>query len=929
MPTPIWVTPPGTLGTIPEGVFYDIPLVATASPDTVFYRVISGNLPPGIQIDETGILSGNAFSQSQVQGVPLDVAVDTTSRFTVRAYTTANGRYNGTVNGLADRTFSLTITNQSTVVWLTPSGSIGSYIDGVQVTDLTVQYEDNNIFAQDIVTLIAGSLPPGLSLSTAGVISGYITPNPDATTVEAVYSFTLKVSNGFTRDVRTFSINVYARSLITADNTIITADNTYITADTYTTIPPIITTPVGSIGTTRSDNFYAFQFTGEDYYGGAFQFIVPPSSTLPPGLTLDPNSGWLYGYIPALGLETTEYNFSIVAAAVNDLITGASGNGTTATVTFVAQATPPYAPGDTITVFDINPVDYNGTYTVTACTTTSVSYASPATAAYISGGLITSNYSDPYAFSLTITGPVNSDVVWITPLDAVERAKSVSSLGLIDNGAVSTLYVAAENVSGIPLQYQLLSGSDSRLPQGLELLPSGHIAGRVSFNVFCVDAGTTTFDVGLNTVSQPTTFDMVAIFTVNAFSVNGLVNTNKTFSITVVRRYETPFDNLYIQCMPPRDDRAYLSSLLQNPDIFPPELVYRKDDPNFGVARNVVYYHAYGLTPVTLDDYVAALDLNHYWKNLVLGEIKTAQALDDDGNVIYEIVYSEIIDDLVNSDGVSVNKQVVLPFPLNANDSTQINVVYPNSLQDMRTQVIDTVGQVSNVLPRWMLSRQKDGNILGFVPAWIIAYTNPGQSGRIAYNIQTQFTSQLNLIDFEVDRYELDNYLTRNWDRKEQHWGYRGDTVTPYPPSLTYFDIFGLPPFSLTTSYRVGDIVVYQLVVTNTGSNTYRDGAYRISKIYECIQNTTPGTLPTNSTYWDSNGQSLASWKNNLNVITTWEDNLQTLATWTYATPGPNNQGTTFDGNSLLFTAPVDMFSSTNTTIYDKYLVFPKRNILE
>jgi hypothetical protein len=48
-------------------------------------------------------------------------------------------------------------------------------------------------------------------------------------------------------------------------------------------------------------------------------------------------------------------------------------------------------------------------------------------------------------------------------------------------------------------------------------------------------------------------------------------------------------------------------------------------------------------------------------------------------------------------------------------------------------------------------------------------------------------------------------------------------------------------------------------------------------------------------------------------------------ATWDIETvPGA---ATTFDGNSLLFTAPVDMYS--NTQAYDKYLVFPKRNILE
>ena len=322
----------------------------------------------------------------------------------------------------------------------------------------------------------------------------------------------------------------------------------------------------------------------------------------------------------------------------------------------------------------------------------------------------------------------------------------------------------------------------------------------------------------------------------------------------MVRRYEQPFDNLYIQAMPPQNDRDLLSSLLQNPTIFPPNLIYRNDDPNFGVARNVVYNHAYGLTAATYDEYVASLNLNHYWKTLVLGEIKTAQALDDSGNVIYEVVYSEVVDNLVNNDDVSVSKQVVLPFPINANDSTEIDSVYPNSLQNMRDQVIDVVGQVSNVLPRWMLTRQINGRVLGFTRAWVIAYTNPGQSGQIAYNIQQQFGTRLNLIDFNVDRYEVDNFLTKNWDREGQHW-------VPQPPTLTTFDY----------------------------------------------------------------SNALATWINNYFELTYWEDNYNTLANWTYGTP----PGTTFDGNSMLFTAPVDMYSNNNTTEYNKYLLFPKYNILE
>jgi len=787
---PTWVTPPGTLGTIPEGVFYSTPLVATAS-NTVFYSVIAGRLPPGIQIDQTGILSGNPLVPADVQGVPADVINDTTSQFAVRAYTKTTINGVTVITGLADRTFTITVTGQSTVTWVTPAGNLATFFDGEQIDPITLQYNDPDIYSTNTVTVIAGALPTGLTVSTAGVITGYITPNPDATVTETTYSFTLKVTNGLTSDIRTFNILVYARSLMTADNTFVTADNTFITADISPVQSPIITTPTGSIGSTRSDNFYAFQFVGLDFGGNAIEFVA--TTALPPGLTIDPVSGWMYGYIPFGGVLSDQYDFSLVVRQID------------------------------------NPSVVSGNY----------------------------------GFSLTITGPVNSDVIWLTPADPIELARTPSSLGFIDNGATSTFYVAAENVSGIPLLYRLLSGSDSQLPQGLQLLPSGHIAGRVSFNTFCLDSGATVFDVGLNTVDQPTTFDMVATFTVNAYSINGIVSVNKTFSITVVRRYDQPFDNLYIQAMPPQQDRDILASLLQSPNIFVPDLIYRADDPNFGVARRVIYNHAYGLTAATLDEYVASLDLNHYWKNLVLGEIRTAQALDDAGNVIYEVVYSTVVDNLVNNDGQSVSKQVVLPFPINADDSTQIDSVYPNSLQNMRDQVIDTVGQVSRVLPRWMLSRQADGTVLGFTPAWVIAYVNPGQSGQIAYNIQTLFQSQLNLIDFRVDRYELDNFLTKHWDRQDQHW-------TPQPPTLTTFD----------------------------------------------------------------QSRELAAWINNANVICTWEDNFSTLATWTYGTPGANNQGTIFDGGSLQFITPVDMYSSdnsttTNTTEFDKYLVFPKINILQ
>ena len=167
MSIPVWVTPPGSLGTIPEGVFYSVPLLATAD-NTVYYQLIAGNLPPGMFINEDGILSGNPIAKSQAEGIPLPVVADTTSKFAIRAYTATKQ--------LADRTFTITVTGQNTVSWVTPAGSIGSYYDGNQITSLQVQYFDTDIYASPVVSLINGSLPPGLTISNTGIISGYILP---------------------------------------------------------------------------------------------------------------------------------------------------------------------------------------------------------------------------------------------------------------------------------------------------------------------------------------------------------------------------------------------------------------------------------------------------------------------------------------------------------------------------------------------------------------------------------------------------------------------------------------------------------------------------------------------------------------------------------------------------------------------------------
>ncbi len=917
---PIWITPPGSLGVVPEGTFYQVPLqvidtvtininsiagdgsTVTATfytqptatfqpgdsiivagvtpsnyngtfivisctktqvtytssatgtwsgggtistiPSNVYFTAVAGSLPSGIECTENGVIQGVPDNVVTVADEALVAGVNVTSKFAIRAYTTKTVGSVTVINRLADRTFTITVAGQNLPSWITPPGqieqlSIGELLQpGIQLEYIN----DNPSEVIPAISLYSGQLPPGLTVSDTGLISGYVELNPvisatpgfsvnqqgfssypfdfSVNTQNANYEFTLRVTDGRTSALRTFSLYVWSTETFNASTTLIDADDTYLTASISTANVPVITNPQGSIGTESNNTFFAYQFLAKNITGDTIGFT---GTSIPPGLTLDSTTGWLTGYLPTVGLTEVTYNFSVTAFIEN-----------TPSVT-----------------------------------------------------------SGTYSYSLNVSGPLTTDITWLTP----------SNLGSIINGSTSMFYVEASNTLGLPLQYQLVSGSNSRLPQGLTLLATGLIIGRVSFNTFALDTGTTTFD------SDTTTFDLSYTFTVNAYSRNGYISVNKTFTINVLKVYDKPYENLYIKCMPPVNDRQLVTNFLQNVNIFTPSLLYRADDPNFGLSRNVMYYHAYGLNAESIDTYIDALQLNHYWKDLILGSIKTAQAIDPiTGNVIYEVVYSDIIDTLVNNSGTSVDKEVALAYPI---VNQTIDIVYPNSLDNMRNQVIDVVGQESSMLPLWMLSRQTNGNVLGFTPAWVIAYTIPGASGQIQYNIQSQFGIQLNQVDFTADRYEIDSALTVNWDGDTQSW-------IPSPPESVTFDInyhYDVSIGLAGTGYEVGDQI--KILGTSLGGvtpvndllitvNTV-DG---VGAILDVFYYGTASVLAADNSYDNLAG---------VNIIGT-----GTGANWDI-TVVPGVQ-TVFDGGSVTFNSPADM--NTNTNAYDRYLMYPKRNIL-
>jgi hypothetical protein len=439
------------------------------------------------------------------------------------------------------------------------------------------------------------------------------------------------------------------------------------------------------------------------------------------------------------------------------------------------------------------------------------------------------NLEDPptvFNFTYNLEKDITGRIIWI----------SDSNLGQIFNGNLSNLVVKAE--SDVELEYALVSG-EGVLPPNLTLSSDGEIIGRVadqptstllaqgatttfSFTVLAYSAGTTNTTAGNFVISQTyiinnlgtttqlewntiagtssityvvgSTFVCATIGTGSGAAYPIITSSSKSFTLTVLQEFSQPTDTLYIQALPSINDRQILASLLDNEELIPSIALYRANDQNFGKATSVIYEHAYGIYASNIEEYLVAVTRNHYWRNITLGELKTAVAKNDAGEIIYEVVYSEVIDNLVNPQGTSIQEEIYWPRPIDLNPGT-IRVLYPNSLYNMRSRVAQVLGQVtqSTLLPLWMTSQQANGSTLGYTQAWVICYTKPGVSDLIKANIEANWPYTLNQINFQIDRFSVDKSATYSFDNITGTWDELPGAV-PTPDPLNSENLYVLFP---------------------------------------------------------------------------------------------------------------------------------------
>ena len=316
----------------------------------------------------------------------------------------------------------------------------GSYIEyQVEATDTDTATGQTLIY-----DIVSGSLPPGITMNTAGLIFGQVELTDDqrynfygddssTKTLSRAenFEFTVRVSDGSSTVEQVNSIFVYTADFWRVDNARITVDGT-----TYNNFPlvmslssfrrPIFTTD-SALGRFRHDNQVVIKIdvTDPDVLQGALSYSIT-SGALPSGLSIDANTGEISGQLPTQSAVSTDYSFTIRASRT---------------------------PTAGITVFSERD------------------------------------------FTMTVIGNIDVGVTFTTATNLGTVTAGIPSLISIEATAVETNRV---------LEYSVTAGS---LPTGLTLSPTGNIIGSVDKTEFTtVDDNAITFDSNTLSFDRKYTF---------------------------------------------------------------------------------------------------------------------------------------------------------------------------------------------------------------------------------------------------------------------------------------------------------------------------------------------------------------------------------------------------------------------------------------
>jgi len=168
----------------------------------------------------------------------------------------------------------------------------------------------------------------------------------------------------------------------------------------------------------------------------------------------------------------------------NITTTAITGTGTTATATFTAQTYIPYAVGSSITISGVTPTTYNGTFTVTACTTTSVSWASTETTTATVQGLIAFAISAGTSITTAFTQSISALVIdgitlALNDRILIKNQTTVGGIAVTANRDNGIYYVSTLGTTSVPWILTRATDADSisELANAVLAVDSGTVCG--------------------------------------------------------------------------------------------------------------------------------------------------------------------------------------------------------------------------------------------------------------------------------------------------------------------------------------------------------------------------------------------------------------------------------------------------------------------
>lgn len=347
----------------------NLPLESTVGITTT---LISGSLPAGLRVDSNKIV-----------GTPVEVFRTTISTFVLRATNTEGNS--------VDRTFRITVEGADAPVWITPEGALDVgpnntfYILDSSIVNYQLLASDPDLPAGETLSYYIidgdGELPPGLSLSKSGKLTGVIDPllaldindrlygvnyyledivygsdngfesfYYDTTLYDynvpfrsprklnRTYEFYVTVSDNVTTLRRKFTVFVISDDFAHADNALMLSDNGIFTADlTFLRTPVWLTS--ADLGIRRANNYItiyletldptAAQLLGQETFTLETTNDDGTPSVLPPGTALDSTTGEIAGIVPFQPAVTKDYKFTVTSSryAQNDEILTVFGTG--------------------------------------------------------------------------------------------------------------------------------------------------------------------------------------------------------------------------------------------------------------------------------------------------------------------------------------------------------------------------------------------------------------------------------------------------------------------------------------------------------------------------------------------------------------------------------------------------------------------------